>query len=219
MDMRRLTLLASIFVTGAGAFIAGATEVFFSATINQSPFAIPGYTVGSTVVGSFQYSALTVPNATGANYTEYRLSSMTHSFGSANYNAGSTRLTMAHNIGVEIGPTVFNDVDFYSVTGFTLTGPMVSGLQPLFCSLHLIDINASVYAGVPPPYSVAFPDSNQFESKLFSVTFSQSAVIRCTIDSIAVVPEPSALSLFLTGGLLAILYQHRVIQKRASACG
>lgn len=211
--MCRIKIFASIVVTVAGNFLAGATEIVFSARIDQSSFAIPGYYIGSTLTGSFQYTAEAAPDEVGPNYTNYIISSMNHSIGSDNYSAATTRLSIIHKFGAHLyWPKPFLNIDAYEITGFGLTGPMIFGRNPLTCSLYLIDADASVYASAPPPYSVALPDLDQFEHKLFAVIFEDSARILCTINSISEVPDSGGLSLFLSAGLLAIVYRRRAFE-------
>jgi hypothetical protein len=190
------------FVAIAGQFTAAATQVSFSATVYGSPFTTPGYTVGSTVTGTFDYTPGTAPFATGANYTDYYIASMQVYFGAAQYNSTFVELEASHNITFD----QFSNVDAFTVWGYSLTGPNVEGYQPASSGLWLLDTDHSIYAPISPPYPLDLPNQALFENKTLRVTFynGQAAQVYCTVDSITVVPEPNGSHILMVCALLGL---------------
>ena len=203
-------LLLAALVYIAGHLTADAAQVNFTATIDQSPFATPGYTVGTQVTGWFEYDNSALPYQSGINYTDYYISASHLSLGAAEYQAGLTELSIAHSVGLGTLSSLF---DLYEVWGYQLAGPNVEGFQPAASELLLADADYSIYAGRSTPYPVDLPDPGQFETKTLRLMFfnqpNQPVYIDCTVTSIAVVPEP-AVHLLMTCGLCALAFVRRM---------
>jgi hypothetical protein len=182
--------------------------VGFTATIEQSPFAAPGYTIGSVINGWYSFDPAEVPIDSGANYTSYNMPALHLTLGAASYASGSSRLDLVHLLPEHIS----NAVDNYDLFGFSLTGPALGSFSPAFAELKMTDTDNSVYA-ITPPLPITLPDPSLFEIKTLKIGFLQgpplvSQEINARIDSIGVVGTStpvadSGSSLSLLGGTLS----------------
>ena len=181
-----------LVVTLAGELRADLVTVHFTATVDESPFGTPGYTIGSVITGWYTYETPSVPFDSGYNYAMYDMPGMHLLLGSMAYEASSGgRLDLVHLLPDLISP---DPVDIYDLFGYSLTGPDVEGFSPAFSELKLTDTDNSVYANVSP-IPIDLPDPGVFEIQQLTVCFLQgspptsSRYIYAKVDSLVRSPD------------------------------
>lgn len=203
----RVCVVIALAVATSG---RGEQVVEFKATITNSPFATPGYTVGDVVTGWYAYDPAATAFEIGFNYAMYHMPGMHLSFGEVSYEAMSGgRLNVVHFLPV-YHP---NPVDEYDLLGFTLTGPDLEGFSPAYSEIKLTDTDNSVYANLPPPIPIDLPDPQLFELQNLTIVFLDlppkvAREIHAQIDSIKKVQNdddsepPEIVSLSTTPAIL-----------------
>lgn len=198
--------LTTAFLIAAMQIHANLITVSFTATIENSPFSTPGYTVGSVITGLYVYDPAAGPVDNGFNFTDYTMQGMHLLFGATAYQAGSGRLSLFHALPILVSPP---PTDSYDLLGFSLVGPSVEGFLPGWSELNMIDSANSAYAALTTPYPISLPDPALFDIKRLEIVFLQApAGIDARIDTITMgqittVPDGGAFWLF--GGICCLM--------------
>jgi hypothetical protein len=116
ISIRVIVLAAVLAWMGMGERTACAASVTvqFSATINQTAFSLGDLAVGRTIMGYYSYDPDAIPSL-GPNYANYTLLGASSSAGLNTWKAGSADLNLAHSIGFNPDPGLFETKDFFLV--------------------------------------------------------------------------------------------------------
>ncbi|MHC1764724.1 MAG: hypothetical protein AB9869_10545 [Verrucomicrobiia bacterium] len=196
---------------------ADLVRVEFNATIDESPFVTPGYTVGDNITGWFSYDP-TVAGNPGVSDTSYPISEIHILLGGSVYKTGFSNppanLMLWHAVNESdvsgLGKTHSSaPVDLYDLRGMiALSGPGLEGASPYYTHLVLTDLDAAFYTS-PPPYPIDFPPPGVFEFQTLKVTFLGGEPLDHTvwanIDSFTVVAAPDSGTVPENGNSLGFL--------------
>lgn len=192
---------------------AALTTFSFSGTVSNVSFdtGTPSeFSAGSTFSGSYTFDTLDTDSNASPN-NGYYLSSITSLeflVGTFSGSFSTGNILVRDNVPVQ---------DIYQVESYSPgTIPPVLGLDLESFTLSLNDASGSVF--VTDTQQLTPPNINDFSSTsirltLVDATFSNFGEVTATVDSLAVVPEPSSLGLLLLGGAVSLCARRKHRQR------